>query len=182
LSPSEEDIFAARIHPEDLQIQNSFQMKLLEFIFNQPIETRKNFKYIAEFRGKNTAEEYVRIINQIQILELDENGNPWLIMGIADLSHNTAPLDTIKIQVVNYVTGETFPLIKFEEKELVEFTPREKEILHLIKSGMFSKEISDKLSVSIYTVNKHRQNIMQKMNANSILEAIEYARKLGLLD
>ena len=69
-----------------------------------------------------------------------------------------------------------------EEKEPVEFTPREKEILQLIKSGMQSKEISDKLFVSIHTVNKHRQNIMQKMNADNIIAVIEYARKLGLLD
>ena len=47
---------------------------------------------------------------------------------------------------------------------------------------MLSKKISNKLSVSIHTVNKHRQNIMQKMNANNIIEAMEYARKLGLLD
>ena len=47
---------------------------------------------------------------------------------------------------------------------------------------MLSKEISNKLSLSIHTVNKHRQNIMQKMNADNIIEAMEYARKLGLLD
>ena len=47
---------------------------------------------------------------------------------------------------------------------------------------MQSKEISDKLFVSIHTVNKHRQNIMQKMNADNIIAVIEYARKLGLLD
>lgn len=182
LSHPEENIFAALIHPEDLQIQNSFQKKLMEFIQNQPVEKRKDFKYITELRGKNTAGAYIRIINQIQILELDENGNPWLIMGIADLSHHTTPLDNIKVQVVNFITGETFPLNKFEKKELVNFTPREKEVLLLIKAGMHSKEISDKLFVSIHTVNKHRQNIMQKMNADSILEAIEFARKSGLLD
>ncbi|MDR2920808.1 MAG: LuxR C-terminal-related transcriptional regulator [Tannerella sp.] len=177
-----EDFLAARIHPEDHQVLAAIQTQLIEFIFSQPIEKRKNFKYICEFRGKTAEGEYVRIINQKQILELDENGNPWLIMGIADLSLNTAPLDNIKIQVVNYVTGETFPLTKFEEKGLVEITRREKEILLLIKSGMLSKEISDRLSVSIHTVNKHRQNIMQKMNADNIIEAMEYARKLGFLD
>lgn len=39
-----------------------------------------------------------------------------------------------------------------------------------------------KFAISIHTVNKHRQNMMQKMNADNIIEAIEYARKLGLLD
>lgn len=140
------------------------------------------YKLVYEFRVLNSYNKYVRIVSQHQVLELDENGNPWLIMGIADLSPNTVPLDNIKIQVVNFITGETLPLNKFEEKELIEFTPREKEILLLIKSGMLSKEISNRLSVSIHTVNKHRQNIMQKMNADNIIEAIEYARKLGLLD
>ena len=177
-----EDFLAARIHPKDWQILRAIYMKLLEFILNQPIEKRKDFKYITEFRGKNAEGEYVRVIMQQQILELDENGNIWLTMGIADLSHNTTPLGNVKIQVVNFITGETFPLNMLEEKELVEFTPREKEILQLIKSGMHSKEISDILFVSIHTVNKHRQNIMQKMNADNIIEAIEYARKLGLLD
>lgn len=177
-----ENFLAARIHPEDYQVLNVVQKKLIKFILNQPITERKNYKYIFEFRGKNAEGKYVRMINQQQILELDDNGNPWLIMGIVDLSPLTTPLVNIKIQVVNFITGETFSLIKFEEKELVEFTPREKEILHLIKSGMLSKEISDRLSVSIHTVNKHRQNIMHKMNADNIIEAIEYARKLGFLD
>ncbi len=177
-----DDFLAARMHPEDYQELMGAHVKPREFILSQPIEERRNFKIIFEFRGKKMEGEYIRVILQQQVLELDENGAPWLIMGIADLSHHTAPFESMKIQVVNYITGETFPLNKFEEKELVEFTPREKEILHLIKSGMLSKEISDKLSVSIHTVNKHRQNIMQKMNANNIIEAMEYARKLGLLD
>lgn len=177
-----EDFLAARIHPEDWQMLRAIYIKLLEFILNQSIEKRKDFKYITEFRGKNAEGKYVRVIMQQQILELDENGNQWLTMGIADLSHNTTPLDSVKIQVINFVTGETFPLSMLEKKELVEFTPREREILQLIKSGMHSKEISNKLSVSIHTVNKHRQNIMQKMNADNIIEAIEYARKLGLFD
>lgn len=177
-----EDFLAARIHPEDWQMLRAIYRKLLEFILNQPVEKRKDFKYITEFRGKNAEGEYVRVIMQQQILELDEDGNQWLTLGIADLSHNTTPLDSVKIQVVNFITGETFPLNMSEEKEPVEFTPREKEILQLIKSGMQSKEISDKLFVSIHTVNKHRQNIMQKMNADNIIAVIEYARKLGLLD
>ncbi|KDS37834.1 bacterial regulatory s, luxR family protein [Parabacteroides distasonis str. 3776 D15 iv] len=178
----EETYFESRIHPEDLIALSNTQERLFEYL--QAIQANKilEYKLVYEFRVLNSYNKYVRIISQHQVLELDENGDPWLVMGIADLSPNTAPLDSIKIQVVNFITGETLPLNKFEEKELIEFTPREKEILLLIKSGMLSKEISDRLSVSIHTVNKHRQNIMQKMNADNIIEAIEYARKLGLLD
>lgn len=177
-----DNFLATRIHPEDYQALNTSQINLVEFMLNQPIEKRKDFKYISEYRVKKAEGEYVRIIYQCQILELDENGNPWLILGIADLSPNNAPWVSSKLQIVNFITGETLPLSKFEEKERVGFTSREKEILLLIRSGMLSKEISEKLSVSIHTVNKHRQNIMQKMNTDNIIGAMEYARKLGLLD
>lgn len=111
-----EDFLATRIHPEDYQILKVVTTKLLEFILSQPVEKRKDFKYISEFRGKNAEGKYVRIINQQQILELDENGNPYLLMGIADLSPNTAPLNNIKIQIVNFITGESFPLNKMKKK------------------------------------------------------------------
>ena len=178
----EETYFESRIHPEDLTALSNTQERLFEYLQTTQANKILEYKLIYEFRVLNSDNKYVRIISQHQALEVDEIGNPWLVMGIADLSPNTAPLDNIKIQVVNFITGETLPLNKFEEKELIEFTPREKEILLLIKSGMLSKEISNRLSVSIHTVNKHRQNIMQTMNADHIIEAIEYARKLGLLD
>lgn len=178
--PGGEDFLAARIHPDDYRVLSAAN-KVLEFTLDQPIEKRKDFKHIFEFRGKNADGDYVRLINQHQILELDENGDPWLLMGIADISPNTAPLE-VKVHTVNFITGETLHLNKVEEKELIELTRREKEVLLLIRSGMLSKEISDTLSVSIHTVNKHRQNIMRKMNAGNIIEALEYGRKLGLLD
>lgn len=176
-----DDLLEARIHPEDYKAIIAVH-KLMEFTLNQHIEKRKDFKHIFEFRGKNAEGEYVRLILQQQILELDESGSPWLLLGIGDLSPNTGPLDNLRIKVVNFTTGETLPFNTFEEKEFIELTQREKEILLLIKTGMLSKEISDKLSLSIHTVNKHRQNIMQKMNADNIIEAIDYVRKLGLLD
>jgi DNA-binding NarL/FixJ family response regulator len=47
--------------------------------------------------------------------------------------------------------------------------------------GLMSKEISDKLFISIHTVNRHRQNILEKMNVENLSAAISYAKKLGLL-
>ncbi|MBK6818520.1 MAG: response regulator transcription factor [Bacteroidetes bacterium] len=46
-------------------------------------------------------------------------------------------------------------------------TKRELEILELLKKEMTNKEISDNLFLSIYTVETHRKNIMQKLNLKS---------------
>ena len=42
----------------------------------------------------------------------------------------------------------------------------------LPKEGMFSKEISEKLNISIHTVNRHRQNILEKLQVDNMIEAI----------
>lgn len=68
------------------------------------------------------------------------------------------------------------------EKVGVELTKREIEILRLVKEGYLSKEISGKLSISVHTVNTHRQRFLEKLGANNSFEAVMFASKFGLLD
>jgi len=48
---------------------------------------------------------------------------------------------------------------------------REVEVLGLVSKGFASKEIADKLFLSINTVNNHRQNILEKVRASNTSEA-----------
>ena len=179
---SDPEYLENRIHPADLEVLRVTQAKLLEFIQDYPVNQRKDYKHIYELRARNAEGKYINFILQQQILELDEEGNAWLLLGIVDISPDISPLEQIKLRVINYKTGEVIPYTFVETGNNVKLSDREKEILGLARKGMLTKEISDKLSLSIHTVNKHRQNIMQKMNADNILEAIDYARKLGLLE
>ena len=57
---------------------------------------------------------------------------------------------------------------------------REKEILQLLAEGNNTKQIADKLKVSIKTVETHRQNIMNKLNIFNIAELTKYAIREGI--
>jgi len=59
-------------------------------------------------------------------------------------------------------------------------SPRENEILRLLAEDYSSKEIAEKLVISISTVHTHRNNIMRKLGLSSRRELIQYARKKGL--
>jgi len=61
-------------------------------------------------------------------------------------------------------------------------TARESIILRLIASGLTNKQIADKLSISVKTVDTHRTKIMQKLNARKTADLVRYAIKTGLLD
>jgi RNA polymerase sigma factor (sigma-70 family) len=60
-------------------------------------------------------------------------------------------------------------------------SPREREILQLVAEGRSSKEIAAALNLSVYTVETHRSNLMQKLNLRGMPELILYAVRKGLI-
>ena len=61
-------------------------------------------------------------------------------------------------------------------------TDREREVLTLIAQGRSNGEIADQLVISVKTVNRHRENIMAKLNLHSRVELVRYAREHGLIE
>jgi len=58
---------------------------------------------------------------------------------------------------------------------------REREVLQLVAEGRSSKEIANRLHLSVYTVETHRAKIMQKLNLRSAAEVILYAVRKGII-
>lgn len=54
-------------------------------------------------------------------------------------------------------------------------TEREKEILQLLAEGKSNKEVASLLDLSVYTVETHRANLMQRLNLHSTAEIVLYA-------
>ncbi len=65
---------------------------------------------------------------------------------------------------------------------LEELTDREREVLALIAEGQSNQEIADALVISVKTVNRHRENIMAKLNLHSRVELVRYAIEKGLIE
>lgn len=175
------EYFDSRIHPDDLVqlLQNG--IAALKFYHRIPEDERRNYKYVCEYRVIGNTGSYVRVIEQHQPLEIDARGNIWLTLGVLDISPNQDETQGIKAQFLNYKTGVIVPLVP-KNDTAASLTKREKEILTLVKKGLPSKDISEKLFISIHTVNTHRQRILEKLNVVNSLEAARYASELGLLE
>ena len=62
-----------------------------------------------------------------------------------------------------------------------ELTPREQEVLTLIAEGYSNNEIADRLVISAKTVDRHRENIMRKLNLHNRVDLVKYALRKGLI-
>ena len=59
-------------------------------------------------------------------------------------------------------------------------TPREREVMALVASGLLNKQVGGELGISEITVKAHRGQVMQKMKADSFADLVKKAARLGL--
>ena len=67
-------------------------------------------------------------------------------------------------------------------KKTSELTSREAEVLQLIAEGFSNKQIASELAISIKTVEKHRQQVMNKLNIHDVAGLTRYAISKGLIE
>lgn len=174
------EVFDEKIHPDDREPLARKGYEAMKYLLTQPPHTRKQFKLVTEYRIMPNAQSVIRVTEQHQVLEQDAAGNIWLSLGVIDISANQSLTD-VRSQVINFHTGE---LIKMESNHItggVKLTTREKEILGMIGTGKLSKEISVLLDISVHTVNTHRQRILEKLQVDNSIEALQSAKMIGLI-
>ena len=72
--------------------------------------------------------------------------------------------------------------VEVQEQAAGDLTPREQEVLTLIAQGLSNNEIADQLVISAKTVDRHRENIMRKLNLHNRVDLVKYALRKGLID
>jgi DNA-binding NarL/FixJ family response regulator len=88
-----------------------------------------------------------------------------------------------KVKVIErevYVNG-THPVLNEKTRADLNLSKRELEVLQLMADGLSNKEIADRLFVSLSTVKTHSNNLFDKMNVERRTQAIDKARRLGII-
>lgn len=171
-----------KIHPQDFIMLMQNALSVFKLFFKFSVDEKLNHKLISEYRILNAAGNYVRVIEQQQVLELDSRGNLWLALSILDISPNQKNINEgLTSELLNFRTGKIIPFVETKEEMTITLTKRETQVLKLVKDGFLSKEISDKLSISLHTVNTYRQRVLEKLGVTNSIEAVMLASKLGLI-
>jgi DNA-binding NarL/FixJ family response regulator len=113
-------------------------------------------------RMRSTTEQSFQTANRVQIPTMKEIGQPG----------NQFP---------PYRAAYGRRYISFSETPLRELTPREIEVLQLIACGSLNKQIASELSISIKTVERHRQNLTSKLGIHGTACLTHYAIYFGIV-
>lgn len=87
----------------------------------------------------------------------------------------------------NYFAQDLLKSIVFKIKnkdtdDKIQLTDREKEVLHLICNGYTNKEISEKICLGVKSIEKYRNNLIQKTGANNSAHLVMFAIKNQLIN
>ena len=159
-----------------------------EALDNRIVEQHQQFvRSLTEVNGGcavisdlSNRKSYQYIDNLVQIMQNTPDGNVWLIFCLYSLSADQRPEQGIYATITQMERGEVETLSLSEAHRNI-LSEREKEILRCIRKGLSSKEIAATLYISVNTVNRHRQNILEKLSVGNSIEACRAAELMKLL-
>ena len=100
----------------------------------------------------------------------------WLAMKLAK-----PKTETIIIEKPIYVSNNNDFIPNEAEIENLSISKRELEVLQLMAEGLSNKEIAEKLFVSLNTVKTHLSKVFEKLDVKRRTQAVEKAKKSGII-
>lgn len=177
---SDEDAVYELMHPEDLADKRLLEYEYFKFVNYMPDEEKRTYKATCRIRMRGRDGRYVIVDNSTRVLQPSPEGKIWLILCRYGISPCQEPGNGISPAIVNTATGDVRQLELAARRDNI-LTPREKDVLRLIRTGKASKQIADILGISLNTVNRHRQNIIGKLSVSNSVEAAMAATDMKLI-
>ncbi|MDP3443174.1 MAG: LuxR C-terminal-related transcriptional regulator, partial [Ignavibacteria bacterium] len=173
--------FVAVTHPDDLNRLGLLRAQTF-VVEKEVLETNSGSALVSfTLRLRNPDGVYSNCICQAYFFY-----SPGPFKGVY-LLQLVSKVDWFKMKKHNFhhYKGKDMSLFRYPDEKLLQIGPpysdRELEIIKLIESGLSSKQIADKLFLSVYTISTHRTNILEKSGKATIADLIYELKEQGLL-
>ena len=176
-SAFEEEVFSC-ILPEELLERHILELRFFHFQKALPVKERPYYNMVCPIHFSIPGKGDIPVLHRTYYLESLPEGSVWLGLCLYTPFIETG---SITGQIVNNRTGETVlpeMYVSFDKQLL---STREIEVLSLLAKGLSSKQIADTLYISVHTVYRHRQNILEALQVNNTAAAVEIGIRLHLI-
>lgn len=164
------------VHPDDLRDKYLQELRFFHFVKHLPPARRQVYHYLGKLRMRDPYGDYHWAQHRIFYISAPDNRTLWLTLCLYTPLYGEVMSGGL---VVDSLTGQTQALGKCTDTVIL--SNRERQVLGLVSQGMTGKQIASALSISVHTVNRHRQEILKKLQVRNSIEACRVAGELGLL-
>lgn len=169
------------IHPDDIKIVS----RIIQGIVNHSVKTRllsANQYLNMSFRAQKKDGTYIKVLRQSSPYQMDiDNKFISNLTFLTDISFMNTGNNSVEWDVFS----DDMDVSDFKKniyREFVDFfTPREMEIIFLIKNNFTNQKLASKLFISTHTVVTHRKNILKKSACHNTKELMGFCKLNGII-
>ncbi|WPV66257.1 response regulator transcription factor [Chitinophaga sp. LS1] len=170
-----------KIHPDDILERHILELSYFQLQKAMAPENRPAYSTHCRLRIQNDKGIYVYVTHRTIYLRSFQDGSVWLALCLYSPATSSSPSPDIDGRVINSETGEIIKFERYKQFGKQILTRREVEVINHIAGGLDSSKIASLLNLSVYTVRRHRQNILNKLSVANTSEAIKTCSHMGLL-
>lgn len=176
----ENSIWESRIlslmSPEEQEAKFITELRFFHYLRHLPCSQRPDFYLVSKLRVRHHDGKVCDLLHRMHYLFDSENETVRVAVCVyAPLTFDFRG----RSHAVNSLTGQSAELTSSADNTIL--SRRELQVLSLIDRGMKSSEISDALNISVHTVNRHRQAIINKLQVRNSTEACRLAKSMGII-
>jgi DNA-binding CsgD family transcriptional regulator len=166
----EEDIIR-KIHPDDKLKKYIHELRFFKLMDSLNPQERADYNVLSKIRMKDKNDEYRFVKHRMFYIYSPHNGRLRFALCLYNIALDQSLLSSSEFLIINAVKGEIAVKDKLNYENIL--SKRELEILKYVGDGYASKEIADLLFISINTVSRHRQNILEKLKVKNSIKAFK---------
>ncbi len=164
-----EEEMLKKIHPDDRLKKYIHELRFFNLLDAMEMDQRAEYSVVSKIRMKDKNEEYRWVKHRMFYVYSPSNGRLRLALCLYNLA--VASPSVPDFMIINIIKGEVVVKDKLDYKNIL--SPRELEVLKFVGEGYASKEIADILFISVNTVSRHRQNILEKLKVKNSTQAFK---------
>jgi len=159
---------------------------IAQILKTHPSHDVANLRFSYNIRLQSAGKKWINLLQNNRYITSQTTGLPIYCLGmLTDITDLKADkLMNLKVEWINQQTGQIKPveqkLFYVNEGDKL-LSVKEKIILNYIAEGLSSKMIAAKLNISEYTIDNHRQNMLNKTETNNVAHLIAFSIKSGII-
>ena len=173
----------SRLHPDHVEASLKLTQIGLNFYADSSLSDYKNIALNQNYLYKNGQDEYVQLLQQGMILEVDDSGRPALSIWLVHKVGHIKKADSAALVITSPSVVQLYSYNR--QQNIIEapktFSDQERKIISLLAQGDDTKTIAQKLFISAHTVDTHRRNLIKKAECRDTTGVVDFARLINLI-